>query len=67
MAGALAMALIDSLKNQRVLVTISLFGQHKTITAKVLKYEKPFIEMQIGNVSRIFNENTVKEIIKIGD
>jgi hypothetical protein len=61
------MTLIESLRNQKVKVTISLFGQHIILPAVISKYEKPFIEMQVGKITRIFNENAVKEIIKIGD
>jgi len=59
------MALIDSLRNQKVKVTINLFGENRTLTATLGKYEKPFIELRVGNITRIFNENAVKEIIVI--
>lgn len=61
------MALIESLANQRILVTFSLFGQHHTIRATLRHYEKPFVELEIAGQTRIFNENTIKEILPTGE
>jgi hypothetical protein len=59
------MALIKGLAKQNVAVIISLFGQHQSIRARLVSYEKPFIELEVCKVRRILNENAVKEIIPI--
>jgi len=61
----MATSLIDSLKNHKVKITISLFGEERTLTATLGEYAKPFIELRVGNITRIFNEYAVKEIIII--
>jgi hypothetical protein len=61
------MALIESLENQRVVVTFSLFGQQHTVRATLRHYDKPFVEFEICHVTRIFNENTIKEIVPMGE
>lgn len=58
------MALID-FANQRVKVVVSLFGQHKEIVGKLLSYKKPFLELEICGIIRIFNENAIKEVIPL--
>jgi hypothetical protein len=47
------------------LVTFALFGQQMTVRAKLVHYDRPFVELQIHGVTRIFNENTIREIIPI--
>jgi hypothetical protein len=59
------MALIKGLASQKVKVIISLFGQQTQISGKLTHYEKPFIEIVVCGVTRIFNENAVKEIIPV--
>ena len=61
------MALIESLENQKVVFTFSLFGQHRTLRATLKHYDKPFVEFEICGVTRIFNENAIKEIVPIGE
>lgn len=61
------MALIESILNQKVVLTFSLFGQHRTVRGTLINYDKPFVEFQICGVTRIFNENAVKEIVPIGE
>jgi len=57
------MALLDSFMQQKVELTISLFGVHRTIKGLLLDYQKPWVKLQIAGVTRVFNENTVKEIV----
>lgn len=61
------MALIESFINQKVALTFSLFGQHRTIRATLIRYDKPFVEFEICGVTRIFNENAIKEIVPTGE
>jgi hypothetical protein len=57
------MALIDSMAGTHVELTLSLFGQHRTFKCVLVRYEKPFIEVQTREGRRMLNENAVKEII----
>jgi len=59
------MGRIEDLASQRVAVIVSLFGQHRSIKGKLVHYEKPFIELEVCKVRRIFNENAVKEIVPV--
>jgi len=59
-------SIIGGLKFQKVSLTLSLFGQNIRLRGTLLRYSKPFIEMEINKQTRIFNENTVKEIIPEG-
>ena len=61
------MALIEALVNQKVVLTFSLFGQHRTIKGTLIRYEKPFVEFEICGITRILNENAVKEIVPTGE
>jgi len=61
------MALIESFLNQKVIITFSLFGQHRTVKGTLISYDKPFVEFEICGVTRILNENAVKEIVPTGE
>lgn len=56
-------SILTALKLQRIAMVVNLFGESKNLHGTLLQYSKPFIKVEVGGVTRIFNENIVKEII----
>jgi hypothetical protein len=55
--------ILRGLKLQRVSMVVNIFGEPKNLHGTILQYSKPFIKVEVCGVTRIFNENIVKEII----
>lgn len=56
-------SVLTALKDQRIALVINILGEPKNLHGTLLQYSKPFIKMEIAGVTRIFNENIVREII----
>jgi len=67
MKSVLDNSIVDSLRNSKVSLTVSLLGQNIRLRGTLLGYSKPFIQVEINKQVRIFNENIVKEIIPKGE
>jgi len=60
-------SIVGGLRNSKVSLTVNLLGQPITLRGVLVRYSKPFIQVEVGKVTRIFNENIVKEIIPVGE
>jgi hypothetical protein len=56
-------SILTGLRFQRIALVVNVFGEPKNLHGTLLQYSRPFIKVEVGGVTRIFNENIVKEII----
>ena len=57
--------ILSVLDGEKVRVTVSLFGRDVPLTAKWNGYLKPFVELEVNGVTRLFNEHRILEIIPL--
>jgi hypothetical protein len=60
-------SIVGGLRNNKVSLTVNLLGRNISLRGVIVQYSKPFIQVEVGKVTRIFNENNVKEIIPVGE
>jgi hypothetical protein len=60
-------SIVGGLRDSKVSLTVNLMGQPIILHGVLVRYSKPFIEVEVGKVTRIFNENIVKEIIPVAE
>jgi hypothetical protein len=58
-------SIVGGLRDSKVSLTVNLLGQSISLKGTIVRYSKPFIQVEVGKVTRIFNENIVKEIIPV--
>lgn len=59
-------SIVSGLRDSKVSLTVTLLGKTISLRGVIVQYSKPFIQVEVCKVTRIFNENIVKEIIPVG-